>query len=104
MCVIYISQNPTALAPGDPYKNFLLSALVEIPGYTLGYICMEKIGRRVTVCITLIICGLSLISDALLEKLGDAQNPSIEHAKLATFLIGISFLYLLNNLHMQDYL
>ena len=71
--------------------NFLLSSLVEIPGYTLGYIGMEKLGRRMTVCITLIMCGVSLIADGLLAEFADSAKPSIEQASIVMFLIGSTF-------------
>ena len=68
--------------------NFLLSSLVEIPGYTFAYIGCEKLGRRATVCITLIISGIALLTDALLSHFADFENPSIQYANIATFLIG----------------
>ena len=75
--------------------NFLLSSLVEIPGYTLGYIGMEKLGRRLTVCLTLIICGASLMTDAVLEHFTTSETPSIKYANITTFLIGSIFFHLL---------
>ena len=81
-------QNSGNLAPGDPYMNFLLSSLVEVPGYTLGYFGMEKLGRRMTVCITLIISGIALLTDALLSHYTSLENSSIKYANIATFLIG----------------
>ena len=81
-------QNAGSLVPGDPYVNFLLSSLVEVPGYTLGYFGMMKLGRRITVCLTLVISGIALIIDAILSNFASANNPSVQYANIATFLIG----------------
>ena len=82
-------QNSGNLAPGDPYLNFLLSSLVEIPGYTLSYVCMEKLGRRLSVCITLCICGIACIADALLDEFANMESSFIKDLDIAIFLIGM---------------
>ncbi len=41
-----LSINAATLAPGDPFLNFLLVAMAEIPGYLLSYVTMQKLGRR----------------------------------------------------------
>ena len=61
---------------------------MEIPGYGICYLSMEKLGRRVTVCVTLLICGVACLTDALLDKFADAENPNVKNINITTFLIG----------------
>eukprot|EP00095_Tigriopus_kingsejongensis_P003154 snap_masked-scaffold791_size96783-processed-gene-0.6 protein:Tk03154 transcript:snap_masked-scaffold791_size96783-processed-gene-0.6-mRNA-1 annotation:"organic cation" len=75
-----LSMNSTSLA-GDPYLNFLLVSLAEIPGYTLSYWTMEKLGRRVSVSGSLFIGGLACI-------LGPFVPDRIPWLSVALFLIG----------------
>ena len=49
---------------------------------------MKKLGRRVTVCLTLVISGIALLTDAILSNFASTNNPSIQNANIATFLIG----------------
>lgn len=65
----------------DPYLNFLLVALVEVPGYTLSYISMQKLGRRPSVAISLVIGGLSCILDPFVPT-------SIVWLDIGLFLVG----------------
>ena len=66
----------------------MLSSLVEVPGYTFGYFGMKKLGRRITVCLTLVVSGVALIIDAILSNYASTNNPSVQYANIATFLIG----------------
>ena len=38
-----LTMGASSLVPGDPYLNFLAVSLVEIPGYTLSYVTMNKL-------------------------------------------------------------
>ena len=49
-----LSLNATNLA-GNPYANFILVSLVEIPGYSLSYYTMEKMGRKKSTALSLLI-------------------------------------------------
>ncbi|KAE8739717.1 hypothetical protein FOCC_FOCC014811 [Frankliniella occidentalis] len=45
---------------GDRYLNFVLVVLVEIPGALLAWRFMNRFGRRITLCVFLIITSLSV--------------------------------------------
>lgn len=53
-----LSVNSTSLS-GDKYLNFALVCLVEIPGYTLALIALPRLGRRVSLVSSLLICTLT---------------------------------------------
>lgn len=79
-----LSLNAATLVPGDPYLNFFLVSLVEIPGYTMAYFAMERYGRKISTAFTMFIGGLSLIIDAMLTEL----IPNETWVSVVTFLIG----------------
>nr|CAH7747020.1 unnamed protein product [Callosobruchus chinensis] len=53
-----LSINSTSLG-GNKYVNFALVCLVEIPGYSVAWIAIEKIGRRLSLVASLIVCGIT---------------------------------------------
>jgi OCT family organic cation transporter-like MFS transporter 4/5 len=78
-----LSFNATNLA-GSPYTNFLLVSLVEIPGYSLSYFTMEKMGRKKSTSLSLLIGGVCCILSAVLVEYGN----SVQALGTATFLLG----------------
>lgn len=52
-----LSLNSVTLA-GDKYLNFILVSLVELPGFLIMQLILDRVGRRVTLCTTMILCGL----------------------------------------------
>lgn len=55
-----LSINSVSLA-GNMYVNYILTALVEIPGYALSVLTLDWIGRKKAIMTAFTICGLSLI-------------------------------------------
>lgn len=55
-----LSLNSVSLS-GNKYLNFILVCLVEIPGYTVAWIAMNKIGRRWSLAGSLLLCGITCI-------------------------------------------
>ncbi|CAH0558293.1 unnamed protein product [Brassicogethes aeneus] len=53
-----LSINSTSLS-GDKYINFALVSLVEIPGYTLAWVAIQKIGRKYGLILSLLLSGLT---------------------------------------------
>lgn len=53
-----LSLNATSLS-GNKYLNFILVCLVEIPGYTLSWLAMNKIGRRWAIAGSYFLCSFS---------------------------------------------
>ncbi|XP_066942799.1 organic cation transporter protein-like isoform X2 [Macrobrachium rosenbergii] len=58
-----LSMNAVALGesnnPSAPFVDFILTSLVEIPGYSLSWLCMSWFGRRWTMIMSLILAGIS---------------------------------------------
>ena len=79
-----LSMSSATLA-GDPYLNFFLVSLVEVPGYTLSYVTMVKMGRRPSVSISMLIGGLSCIACGFLQK------PSLSWLNTTLYLVGKMF-------------
>ena len=80
-----LSLNATNLA-GSPFTNFILVALVELPGYTLSYYTMEKLGRRKSTALSLFIGGGSCLLSSILSLY---QKVSfINTLAIITFLLG----------------
>ncbi|XP_062559471.1 solute carrier family 22 member 4 [Armigeres subalbatus] len=52
-----LSLNSVSLA-GDKYLNFILVSLIELPGFLIMQLILDRVGRRVTLCTTMILCGL----------------------------------------------
>lgn len=56
-----LSINSVTLA-GNMYVNFILTSLVEIPGYFLSFMTLDRFGRKSSIITAFFICGISLIS------------------------------------------
>ncbi|XP_070533313.1 organic cation transporter protein-like isoform X2 [Ptychodera flava] len=50
---------------GNPYISFLIAGAVEIPGYLSSWWACDKLGRRWSLCLCLILSGLSLVACGL---------------------------------------
>ncbi|CAG9822517.1 unnamed protein product [Phaedon cochleariae] len=53
-----LSINSTSLG-GNKYLNFALVCLIEIPGYSIAWICIQKLGRRISLIGSLLLCGVT---------------------------------------------
>ncbi|KAJ8723074.1 hypothetical protein PYW08_002986 [Mythimna loreyi] len=56
-----LSINSVSLA-GSSYVNYILTSLVEIPGYCLSGLTLNRFGRKSCTMTAFIICGLSLVA------------------------------------------
>lgn len=73
-----LSLNSVSLS-GNKYFNFVLVSLVEIPGYYLGLVTIDKYGRVGAFISSMILCGVTCMS------CGYAETVWIQ---IALFLIG----------------
>ncbi|XP_026318984.1 organic cation transporter protein-like [Hyposmocoma kahamanoa] len=55
-----LSINSVSLV-GNMYVNYILTALVEIPGYAISVLTLDWFGRKKSIMTAFTICGLSLI-------------------------------------------
>ncbi|CAG9854103.1 unnamed protein product [Phyllotreta striolata] len=53
---------------GDEYLNFFLAGAVELPTYLFLWPSMERLGRRWTLCISMIIGGTSCLATVLVQN------------------------------------
>ncbi|KAJ8723077.1 hypothetical protein PYW08_002989 [Mythimna loreyi] len=56
-----LSINSVSLV-GSKYVNYILTSLVEIPGYCLSVLTLDRFGRKSSTMTAFIICGLSLVA------------------------------------------
>ncbi|CAG9787560.1 unnamed protein product [Diatraea saccharalis] len=56
-----LSINSVSLA-GNSYLNYILTSLVEIPGYCLSVLCLDRFGRKGSIMTAFFICGTSLVA------------------------------------------
>ncbi|KAG6440867.1 hypothetical protein O3G_MSEX001477 [Manduca sexta] len=56
-----LSINSVSLA-GNSYVNYILTSLVEIPGYALSVLTLDRFGRKSSIMTAFFICGVSLIA------------------------------------------
>ncbi|XP_037937244.1 solute carrier family 22 member 3 isoform X2 [Teleopsis dalmanni] len=75
-----ISLN-AVLLDGDKYNNFMFIALVEIPGFLLPYVTMDRFGRRYSLFGYMLISGLCCLGTIFLSS-------DDFYTKLTLFLIG----------------
>lgn len=68
----------------DLYRNFIFTALIEIPAYLVTYVLLDRLGRRKTLCSALILSGIACILVNLAED--------------CTHLIYLSFYYCLRKM------
>lgn len=62
-----LSLNSTSLS-GNKYVNFILVCLVEIPGYTLSWFTMNKIGRRWSLAGSLLLCSFTCFAGGFVPQ------------------------------------
>lgn len=73
-----LSLNSVSLS-GNRYFNFILVSIVEIPGYYVGFVAIEKYGRVVSFLGSMVLCGVTCIA------CGYAETVWIQ---IALFLLG----------------
>ncbi|XP_063534524.1 organic cation transporter protein-like isoform X1 [Cydia strobilella] len=56
-----LSINSVSLA-GNQYVNFMLTSLVEIPGYALSVLTLDRFGRKSSIMTAFFVCGSALIA------------------------------------------
>ncbi|KAJ9576876.1 hypothetical protein L9F63_006547, partial [Diploptera punctata] len=74
---------------GNKYTNFIMVALIELPAYVIFYICMDRIGRKKTLCASLILSGISCMAFAFLPT--DMNIVQLILFLMGKFGITISF-------------
>ncbi|XP_075169516.1 organic cation transporter protein isoform X2 [Haematobia irritans] len=75
-----LSLNSTNLS-GNKYLNFALVCLIEIPGYTLAWISLKKLGRRLSLSGSLFLCAGTCVAGGYITQ---GSNWAI----ITLFLIG----------------
>ena len=47
---------------GNDFLSFFISGAVEIPGYLIAQLSITYVGRRLPLCVTMVIGGIALFS------------------------------------------
>ncbi|XP_046357182.1 organic cation transporter protein-like isoform X2 [Haliotis rufescens] len=69
---------------GNPYLNLCLMGAVEIPAYAICMLVINWLGRRVPVCVFLLICGVTNIAAIFVP----ADCEELSYLKLTILMIG----------------
>ncbi|GAB0089512.1 solute carrier family 22 member 3 [Sergentomyia squamirostris] len=82
ICFVFygMSMNSVSVA-GDKYVNFIMTCLIEIPGAAICCLLLDRIGRRLVLCISLLLSGAACIIFIFL-------SGTPEGVQLTFFLIG----------------
>lgn len=79
---VYIGLSLSAVSVGgNKYTNFILVALVEIPAYAVTPFFSDKFGRKLSLCVSLLIAGVCCVAFAFIPE-------DYDTAKLIVFLAG----------------
>ncbi|KDR22929.1 Organic cation transporter protein, partial [Zootermopsis nevadensis] len=79
---VYIGLSLSAVSVGgDKYTNFILVAVVEIPAYAVTPFFSDRFGRRLSLCVSLLIAGVCCVAFAFIPE-------GYDTAKLVVFLAG----------------
>ncbi|XP_036333324.1 organic cation transporter protein isoform X1 [Rhagoletis pomonella] len=82
-----LSLNSTSLS-GNKYLNFILVCLIEIPGYTLAWVSLRKLGRRFALSGSLFLCAVTCVAGGYLTKVQTNLETRSTWAIVTLFLIG----------------
>ncbi|XP_017077108.1 organic cation transporter protein isoform X2 [Drosophila eugracilis] len=64
-----LSLNATSLS-GNKYLNFALVCLVEIPGYSLAWLFLRRLGRRLALSGSLFLCSITCVASGFVTLAG----------------------------------
>ncbi|XP_054739820.1 organic cation transporter protein isoform X1 [Anastrepha obliqua] len=82
-----LSLNSTNLS-GNKYLNFVLVCLIEIPGYTLAWISLRRLGRRIALSGSLFLCAITCVAGGYITKVQTNLETRSTWAIVTLFLIG----------------
>ncbi|XP_050079873.1 uncharacterized protein LOC126567701 [Anopheles maculipalpis] len=82
-----LSLNSVSLS-GNKYLNFILVSLIELPGFFLMQLILDRVGRKKTLFTTLVLSGLFCIISAFIE---DAPALNLTLFLLSKLTITMSF-------------
>ncbi|KAH8354067.1 hypothetical protein KR084_003795 [Drosophila pseudotakahashii] len=49
---------------GNKYTNFMLNGFIQIPGLLLPLIIMDRVGRRYSLCVSMLLCAICMAASA----------------------------------------
>ncbi|XP_034253555.1 organic cation transporter protein-like isoform X2 [Thrips palmi] len=77
-----LSLNSVAVA-GNLYLNFMLVCLVEVPAGLVTWLLMERVGRRASMCSSLVLTGVACVAFIFIPDSG-----GLVWVRIATYLVG----------------
>lgn len=66
---------------GNKYANFMVSCVTEVPGYFLVFVILNRLGRRWSLCGSMLVCGIACI---VTEVMPASVDPFL---RMAVFLV-----------------
>lgn len=73
-----LSLNSVAVA-GNMYLNFISVALIEVPGYITTYLILDRFGRRISLCGSLLLSGIACLTFIFLPE---GNSTYLSHTSL----------------------
>ena len=58
----------TSYLAGNNYINFGISGLLELPANLVGQLSLTKVGRRLTLSVSMIACGVVLFATLFVQE------------------------------------
>ncbi|XP_026286905.1 organic cation transporter protein isoform X1 [Frankliniella occidentalis] len=77
-----LSLNSVSVS-GNLYLNFMLVCLIEVPAGLVTWMLMERVGRRMSMCASLVLTGLSCLAFLLMP-----DTEVWQWIRIVTYLIG----------------
>ncbi|XP_065346893.1 organic cation transporter protein-like [Cloeon dipterum] len=65
----------------NKYVNFILTSMVEAPSYIVTWVSLKKLGRRMTLCLTFLLCGVACFASPFVPE-------SYRAVRLPIYLLG----------------
>lgn len=95
-CVVVVSYFTLLLycssMSGNPFLNFLLQTVVEVPSNFIGTYFSNRIGRRFTSCFSYLVAAVFCLPLIILAKRPNMETVVLSLAMSLKFLNGITFL------------
>lgn len=88
-----LSLNSVALA-GDKYVNWILVCLIELPGYLIVWLILDRVGRKRTLSISMVVGGLFCFLSEFIETGNDWINLTLFLLSKMAITVSFATLYI----------
>ncbi|KAL9702553.1 hypothetical protein quinque_006071 [Culex quinquefasciatus] len=88
-----LSLNSVTLA-GDKYLNWILVCLIELPGYLMLLLILDRVGRKRTLCTSMVLCGVFCFLSEFVESGNNWTNLTLFLLSKLAITMSFSTLYI----------